>query len=78
MFSTAMIFGTFLSVNGIPFGFVELVVLTFVLSILMLLSGFIFVKSGLFDSEVSSRNHNNPEVMETLKIVKELNEKVGK
>jgi len=78
MFSTAMIFGTFLSVNGIPFGFVELVVLAFVLSFLMLVSGILFIKSGIYDLEISSRNINNPEVMETLRIVKELNEKVKK
>jgi len=75
--SLVLLFATYLGVTGIEFGFVEIIVLFIALNVMIFISGYVWIKLGLLDSENSSRIMHNPQTIETLEIVRKLERRLN-
>ena len=54
----------YFKIEGKNFGLTQILFYSLLLSLFLLFAGFIYVKTGLYQSENQSRNYDNPEIME--------------
>ncbi len=68
----------YLKVDGADFGNEELLYGFVILTLVLLIGGFFYTKSGLYSAEVSSRAKESPEIMETLKNTRKILKRLDK
>lgn len=76
--SFALQIATYVAVIGLTTSVTGLIGLVVFITILTMLAGLFWVKSGIFDSENASNNLNNPQVMETLQRVQNIEKILSK
>jgi hypothetical protein len=77
IFSFALQIATYVAVIGITADLTTLIFLIILMGVSTMVTGLVWVRTGVFDSENSSKNLNNPEIMEILKKVEIIEAKLS-